>query len=109
MADPIPLPPPSPTMPWWVKPALAAYAFTIFAGLAVASCFLGNDTLKTTMFTAAVALLGAAYQYFFGSSSGSEKKDDTNASLGAALATSAPVSIPEPSDAAKALDAKVPA
>lgn len=103
MADPTQEQP----MPWWVKPALGAYAMTIFASLAAASCFIGNDTLRTTMFTAAVALLGAAYQYFFGSSSGSDKKDATIAGTAAALATSVPVSPAEPSDAEKALAARI--
>lgn len=60
--------------------------------------------------TKALAMLGAGY--WLGSSNSSQKKDDTSAASNAAaiqaLATSAPVST-EPSDAAKALDAKLAA
>ena len=110
MADAVPVEQP---IPWWVKPALAAYAMTIFAALAGASCFIGDNTLRTTMFTAAVTLLLAASAYYFGSSAGSDKKDNTIAANTAALASSTPAPPPatvepsEPSDEVKALAAKV--
>lgn len=62
--------------PWWVLPGLAAVVLAIFSGALVASLFVGNETLQTTMFTAAVAMAGTAVGYFFGSSAGSAKKDD---------------------------------
>lgn len=106
MADPVATS--SPTLPWWVVPSLATYAMTIFAGLAAASCFVADNTLRTTMFTASITLMVAASAFYFGSSSGSEKKDSTIAGTAAALATSAPVAIAE-TDEAKALEAKLSA
>ena len=106
MADAVPVEQP---IPWWVKPALAAYAMTIFAALAGASCFIGDNTLRTTMLTAAVTLLLAASAYYFGSSAGSDKKDNTIATQSATLAVSSPPASEAPSDAAKALDDKLAA
>jgi hypothetical protein len=80
--------------PWWVLPALACMAQVIFAGALAASCFLGDNTLRTQMFTGALTLATAAAQYFFGSSAGSQKKDDTIAANSVALASSAPIPAP---------------
>lgn len=70
-----------PQNPWWVLPGLAGMILFIFGGALVASCFLGNDTLRTTMFTAAITITTAAVSYYFGSSAGSQKKDDTLAQV----------------------------
>ena len=108
-----PGPPPSVTIdrrsgaPWWVLPGLAAMILTIFGGALVASCFIGNDTLQTQMFTGAFGLATAAVAYFFGSSKGSQdkdatmaastaKKDDTIQANSAALAVSTPAKGPLP-------------
>lgn len=64
-------------LPWWVVPALAGGILTIFAGALVASCFVGDTTLRTTMFTGALSLATGAAGFYFGSSAGSQKKDDT--------------------------------
>ncbi len=76
--------------PWWVLPGLALAGEAIFAGAVVASCFVGDSTLRTTMFTGALTLGAMGAQYFFGSSAGSQKKDETIAASSAALAVSSP-------------------
>lgn len=77
-------------MPWWVVPSLAYLIVFVFAAALAASCVVGNDTLRTQMFSTAVTLAVAATSFYFGSSAGSEKKDTTIASSSAALATSSP-------------------
>lgn len=67
--------------PWWVLPALALVAEIIFAGVLVATCFIDDKSLQAAMFGMAGAAAGQVMQYFFGSSAGSEKKDDTIASV----------------------------
>lgn len=76
--------------PWWTLPALAVIAEAIFAGALVASCFLEDTTLRTTMFTGALTQATLAAQFYFGSSVGSQRKDETIAASNAALATSVP-------------------
>jgi hypothetical protein len=80
----------NPQLPWWVLPSLALGVLMIFAGALVASCFVGDTTLRTTMFTAAVTLATTAVGFYFGSSNGSQRKDETIATQGAMLATSTP-------------------
>lgn len=90
-----------PNTPWWVLPGLAVVAMTIFGGGLAASAFMADGTLRTAMFTGALTLATGAMQYFFGSSAGSQRKDDTIAASSAkkdetiaasatALATSVP-------------------
>jgi len=76
--------------PWWIVPGIAALSLMIFAGAVIASCFVGDTTLRTTMMTGALQLGMLAAGFYFGSSSSSQKKDDTIAAGQAALATSAP-------------------
>jgi hypothetical protein len=93
MPDPVPPPvatPPGPPLPWWVVPTLSYLILLIFAGALVASCVMGNDTLRTQMFSATVALATVAVSFYFGSSKGSQDKDATIAAQGASLATSIP-------------------
>lgn len=82
----------------------------IYAGVLVAVFFLPNDTLRTNLYGSVPIVVMAAVNYYFGSSSGSDKKSDTiasdSAAKSAALAASAPVSA-DASDAVKALAAKV--
>jgi len=95
---PIILPPPGyaaavvQRAPWWMLPGLAVLILIIFAGALTASCFMGNSTLQTQMFTAAVSLVMLAVGFFFGSSAGSQQKDDTRAveATNTAVALSAP-------------------
>jgi hypothetical protein len=85
MSDPMPLvrplPPLPPVMPWAVLPGLAAMVLLIFAGGFVAAFIWGNETQQTTMLTASVTLSGMAVGYFFQSSFGSQKKDETMARI----------------------------
>ena len=90
----------APRAPWWMLPGLAALLLAIFAGALAASCFLGNDTLRTQMFTGALTLATGAAGFFFGSSNGSQKKDDTNAVAMTALANGMPVVPPPPAPVA---------
>ena len=101
-ADMPPLPevviPPSPSYaqelivraPWWMLPSLGVFVLLIFAGALTASCFMDNDTLRTQMFAIAGAGFTTALGFFFGSSAGSQKKDDANERLSNALAVSTP-------------------
>jgi hypothetical protein len=81
---------PTAHLPWWILPSLAIVLLLIFAGALVASCFLDDKTLRTQMFTGALTLATGAAGYFFGSSAGSQKKDDQIARSTAALAVSTP-------------------
>lgn len=63
--------------PWWVAPGLGLTAMLIFAGALIATCFLDDKSLQAAMFGMAGASAGQVMQYFFGSSSGSQSKDDT--------------------------------
>lgn len=63
-------------VPWWVLPGLGAMVLSGFFGALIASCFVGNETLQTTMFTAQVTMAAGVVGFYFGSSSGSQKKDD---------------------------------
>jgi hypothetical protein len=101
MVDPTVVPeapspaPATPPLPWWVVPSLAYLMVLIFAAALAASCFLGNDTLRTQMFSTSVALAVGAAGFYFGSSKGSQDKDSTIAAQGASLATSTPAEIPQ--------------
>lgn len=70
---------------------LGAMILTIFGGTLAASCFVGDTTLRTTMFTAAVTITSQAVGYYFGSSAGSSKKDETIAAQAAGTPGPAPV------------------
>lgn len=63
--------------PWWVAPGLGLATMLIFAGTLIATCFLDDKSLQAAMFGMAGASAGQVMQYFFGSSSGSQRKDDT--------------------------------
>jgi hypothetical protein len=80
-----------PSLPWWVLPLLGAMTLGIFAGALTASCFVGDTTLRTTMFTAAVTITSQAVGYYFGSSAGSSKKDETIAAQAATAPGATPV------------------
>lgn len=67
----------SSTLPYWVLPGLATLVLVIFAGATAASCFFADGTLRTQMFTGSLSAMMTALGYYFGSSAGSQKKDDT--------------------------------
>ncbi len=62
--------------PWWMLPSIGTMVLAIFAGALAASCFMDNDTLRTQMFAIAGSGFTMMLGYFFGSSAGSQKKDD---------------------------------
>lgn len=70
-----------PKMPWWVLPGLGAMVLAGFFGALIGSCFIGNDTLQTTMFTAQVTMAAGVVGFYFGSSSSSRRKDDALATM----------------------------
>lgn len=81
-----------------------------FLGVVFIIVVRADDKYEQMVIVALVGLITGAIGYYFGSSTGSTKKDDTTAALGAALATSTPIPpITEPSDAAKALATKLAA
>lgn len=102
---------PSTPLPWWVVPGMAYTLLVAFIGVVILIVVRAEDKYEQIVLVALIALVTGATGYYFGSSAGSEKKDTTIASTSAALATSTPTdaSSSEPSDAAKALDAKLQA
>jgi hypothetical protein len=113
MADPVSLPP----LPdRWGRIGAFAVTAAIFAlffmGLYLAAQRPDLPPTASQLLETVKALAMVAAGYWLGSSSSSAKKDDTNAQLGAALATSTPTVVaptPGPSEAEKALAAKLPA
>jgi hypothetical protein len=112
----LPIPPlPTPPLPWWALPGLAFAVLLSLDGVTFAAFYTGDNTLKPVLATGMMTLAGVAVGYFFQSSAGSAKKDDVSAADSAAksavLAVSVPISgaVPEPSEAEKALAAKLPA
>lgn len=95
------------TTPWWAKWVLG-YTFVVaLIGVAGVIIWRSPDASQYAQIvvTAMITLGGAVVGYYFGSSSGSDKKDSTIASTSAALATSTPGG--DTSDAAKQLAAKL--
>jgi hypothetical protein len=80
-------------IPWQAKVFLATLVLLTYQGIMAAAFWKGDATLQTSLASQVVPLLAMALGYFFGSSSGSEKKDDTIASNAAALANSTPNSV----------------
>jgi hypothetical protein len=80
--------------PWWTKPSLAYAVLSIYAGTIIGSFFLTDNTLKNLLFGSIIANATTVLNYFFGSTSGSQKKDDTIAANSVALATSTPTVTP---------------
>lgn len=80
---------PKPSLPWWVLPSLGASVLLIYAGSIIASCFIDNDTLRTTMFTSVITLASSVVAYYYGSSAGSAKKDETLAQKPVTVQTTA--------------------
>lgn len=66
-----------PLMPWWVLPSLAGAVLAIFAGSTVGVFLIGDANLLIAMAQAIINLTMMALGYYFGSSAGSQKKDET--------------------------------
>lgn len=81
----------------WSRPVIAVFGLTIFA-LAFAIAWAAKDTgLMNILVGAIVALVSTISGYYFGSSAGSQKKDDViAASLPAATRVEPPVVIVPP-------------
>jgi hypothetical protein len=88
--------------PWWMLPSFGYIAAAIYV-IALGLSFLREDkTLFSVMCGASIGFVNAPYNFFFGSSASSARKDDalaatsikqneTIAAQGVALATSMPV------------------
>jgi hypothetical protein len=81
-------------MPWWVLPGLGLVLVLSLDFVTGVAFLTGDATLKPVLATGLLNLAAGAMGFFFGSSMGSAKKDDTIAASSAALATSAPVTKP---------------
>lgn len=88
--------------PWWTRPGLAVITLSIYAGVLAATCFFADNTLRNMMFGSIIPLATTSLNFYFGSSSSSQKKDDALAvsaakkddvlaANAAALASSVPV------------------
>jgi len=109
MADPTlpPALPPAPALavpvtplPWWVVPVIALVVLIIYATVVLIFSMWGNDTQKTTALQSVLILGASISAFYFGSSAGSDKKDNTIAANTAALATSSPAIVSTADEAA---------
>lgn len=78
---------------WDVQGLLAIYAMTLVAGTVVGAFVVGEPNLRAALAGAVVGYAAAAIQFYFGSSTGSQKKDDTIANQ-ARAASAAPAPVP---------------
>lgn len=94
------VPPNRQTVPWWATWVLACVVLIVFSAMAGIVLWRTEDASQyaQSVVVAVVGLVTGATGYYFGSSSGSDKKDSTNREMAAALATSAPVAVPAPAD-----------
>lgn len=81
---------------WDVQGVLAMYAMTLVAGTVGGAFVVGEPNLRAALAGAVVGYAAAAIQFYFGSSTGSQRKDDTIAAANQALAGSAPLPLPPP-------------
>ncbi len=109
MAESTPLPPPTTPAPWWAVIGLAYLAMFVFTIALVEVVRLKEMQLLSNMIIAVIGFVGGGLGFYWGSSSGSAKKDDANTALAFAATPGIPAPIPEPSEAEKALAAKIPA
>lgn len=66
-----------PQMPWWALPGLAAMIILTFDGTLIGVFVKGDPNLLIAMAQAVIQLAMLTLGYYFGSSAGSQKKDDT--------------------------------
>lgn len=78
------------TAPWWGRYGLAGMSLVLLAGVIVGAYLAGEKQLAGNLSMALASLASVAVGYFFTSSAGSEKKDETIAKASEALATSTP-------------------
>jgi len=101
MAEPVILPPITPPPRWWTLPSFGYCTLIIFTIALIASIYIQGD-IRTMMFQATISITTGAVLYWFQSSAGSAKKEDTSAATTAntinALANSTP-SAPSGDDA----------
>lgn len=62
--------------PWWVLPALAWFVLAVFAGIAAASFFTDDTTLRTQTANTWANLAIAVVAYWYGSSAGKSRTDE---------------------------------
>lgn len=67
---------PNAQAPWRALYLLAGVVLLIFAGALVAAYLTGNKELASNLSIAAATAAAGALAYFFGSSAGSQKKDE---------------------------------
>ncbi len=82
------------------KPRLALASYALVAGGTAFACAFGSSEMQMVMLTACVLMAREASGYFFGSSAGSQKKDETIASQGVLLSQSTPAIPPAPAPGA---------
>jgi hypothetical protein len=63
--------------PWWTLPGLGVLVILMFMSVLLAAAYMHNDALLTQMTPYLTAGFVMTLGYFFGSSAGSAKKDDT--------------------------------
>lgn len=85
-------PKPANPMPWQARFFLAALLVFLYAGVIAASFMWGDSTLQTSLCGSVVPIVSGAITWYFGSSQGSEKKDETIKETSRALANSTPMS-----------------
>lgn len=75
-------------------PSLAFIVLLIFAGALVEACVIGDTALRAGLMGGALSMATTAVGFYFGSSVGSQKKDETIAKAASDLAISTPPSGP---------------
>lgn len=81
-------------LPWYVRVGLAFSLVSLLATTLILSFIEKDAGTRNLVVGAILGYVAAVVQYYFGSSEGSRKKDDTLATATAALATSTPTSAP---------------
>ena len=69
-------PAPTPSEPIWAKPSIGVYALLLFLAALGVSWWAKNDTAFNLLTGAVISNASAVINYYFGSSSGSQKKDE---------------------------------
>ena len=67
-------PPPTPSEPMWAKPSIGIYALTLFAACLIVAYYSKNETAQNLLIGAVISMATTVSGYYYGSSSGSERK-----------------------------------